>query len=40
MRMAMLGDIKATEVDPAEGEGGELQDLATPCCSASPGRCS
>jgi DNA polymerase-3 subunit delta len=34
--LAMLGDIKATEVDAAEWEGGELQDLATPSLFGEP----
>jgi DNA polymerase-3 subunit delta len=32
----MLGDIKATEVDAAEWEGGEMQDLATPSLFGEP----
>jgi DNA polymerase-3 subunit delta len=34
--LAMLGDIRATEVDAAEWEGGELQDLATPSLFGEP----
>ena len=34
--LAMLGDIQATEVDAAEWEGGELQDLATPSLFGEP----
>ena len=34
--LTMLGDIKATEVDAAEWEGGELQDLATPSLFGEP----
>ena len=34
--LAMLGDIRATEVDAGEWEGGELQDLATPSLFGEP----
>jgi DNA polymerase-3 subunit delta len=34
--LVMLGDIKATEIDAAEWEGGELQDLATPSLFGEP----
>lgn len=34
--LGMLGGIKATEVDAAEWEGGELQDLATPSLFGEP----
>jgi DNA polymerase III subunit delta len=34
--LAQLGDLRATEVDAAEWEGGELQDLATPSLFGEP----
>ncbi len=38
--LELLGDLRPTEVDAAEWQGGELQDLATPSCSESAARCS
>jgi DNA polymerase III subunit delta len=34
--LALLGDLRATEVDAAEWQGGELQDLATPSLFGDP----
>ena len=34
--LALLGDVHATEVDAAEWQGGELQDLATPSLFGEP----